>query len=474
MRATSTVSTLTAAILLCTASKTVVDSQLISNEEAKCKALDSCEACETEPFRCQWCGGAENVCHTSLNFMKFQCSLQSSCPSNDDEDETTMLDAADEGVVDACKRAGAEKIPVGDVAFVALAAACGVVFAITATLYAVSRCGSPKKNRRPSSSFSETADLRAGGGSSGEHGGGVDDDDLEFVSTSTSRGIEMSSTFASRRPLGNNDDDDRRANEFDSNNNNNGDDGDDDDLALYDESRSPRRGAKNNGATSPSSSDAPSRMVPTLRSSFRSFLWSGRRWFGVAALVSFAGAVAFSVVVLRPKEPTVNICSTKVIWREMLLGPISSGKLEAPFDLVLSVRNPNELDADVDLRNGVINYDDGRQAEPLELGTFDLEALRIKANTIADVTANVTVYPTRVDRPLLMMEQFLSNTLKFQVAADLKVTLPSLFNIKFSRNWADTINFALVDVTSLLRGQNDLSHILPRQVGTLGRCRRSL
>jgi len=89
-----------------------------------------------------------------------------------------------------------------------------------------------------------------------------------------------------------------------------------------------------------------------------------------------------------PRMPQYNVCSDEMAWKSIISG-LTSLKMEASFELLLSIQNKNHLNIDLDGFAGKISHDGG------EVGSFELPQSTIVASSITDVLVTCTVVPNK-------------------------------------------------------------------------------
>lgn len=115
-------------------------------------------------------------------------------------------------------------------------------------------------------------------------------------------------------------------------------------------------------------------------------LRSCRVWYFFTIVTTLLFATA--CVLFFPKVPSYNVCSDEFAWQSIIDG-LTSLKMEASFELLISVENKNRLDIALEGVGGTFSYDDE------QVGTFTMTRSIIQASSITDVVVTCTVAPTR-------------------------------------------------------------------------------
>eukprot|EP00547_Thalassionema_nitzschioides_P013482 CAMPEP_0194245908 /NCGR_PEP_ID=MMETSP0158-20130606/14124_1 /TAXON_ID=33649 /ORGANISM="Thalassionema nitzschioides, Strain L26-B" /LENGTH=445 /DNA_ID=CAMNT_0038981707 /DNA_START=426 /DNA_END=1758 /DNA_ORIENTATION=- len=107
-------------------------------------------------------------------------------------------------------------------------------------------------------------------------------------------------------------------------------------------------------------------------------------FFSILAIVGFTTAS----IVYFPKEPEYNICSDEFAWSSIMKG-LTSVKMEASFEILISVKNKNRLDLALEGLGGKFQHDG------VDIGTFSLPRTIIGGTSISDLLVTCTVVPGR-------------------------------------------------------------------------------
>lgn len=107
-------------------------------------------------------------------------------------------------------------------------------------------------------------------------------------------------------------------------------------------------------------------------------------FFSVVAIVGFTAAS----VIYFPKAPEYNVCSDEFAWRSIIEG-LTSLKMEASFEILMSVKNENRVEVALEGFGGKFKHD-GQ-----DIGTFSLPRTIVAATSITDLLVTCTVVPDR-------------------------------------------------------------------------------
>lgn len=142
----------------------------------------------------------------------------------------------------------------------------------------------------------------------------------------------------------------------------------------------------------PDPSRLPSHMMRTGAGSgaggshWNCLLRSCKAWYFFTVVISLF--LATSSIIFFPKVPDWNVCSDEFAWQSIISG-LTSLKVEASFEILMSVENRNRLDIALEGVSGDFSYD-GEQ-----VGTFTVKRTIVQATSITDAVITCTVTPTR-------------------------------------------------------------------------------
>lgn len=141
-------------------------------------------------------------------------------------------------------------------------------------------------------------------------------------------------------------------------------------------------------------------------------------------LAAFIVLIAAGGIALYPQYPEYNVCSDEMDWKSIVDG-MSSMKMEAGFQILISVSNPNKLDAVIDMGSGSFKHDG------VHVGTFEIpEGVVLKRMAITDYLINVNITPDKW-QALELTSEYYKGTLSFIVEAEIDVTIPALGGYTF-------------------------------------------
>lgn len=106
--------------------------------------------------------------------------------------------------------------------------------------------------------------------------------------------------------------------------------------------------------------------------------------FTIIGVIMFAAAA----VLLFPKAPEYNVCSDELAWKSIIAG-LTSLKMEASFEMLISVKNENRLDVALENFGGKFKHDGD------DIGTFSLDTTIVEATSITDMLVTCTVVPDK-------------------------------------------------------------------------------
>jgi len=130
--------------------------------------------------------------------------------------------------------------------------------------------------------------------------------------------------------------------------------------------------------------------VPRIRVEERSrFLVVCSQVIRAALILTLAWLVMVAVAVFlyTPQVPDVNVCNTALDWGSLFTG-LERLKLEADYQLLLSVYNPNRLDVAISSGQGVFKHD--HEA----IGQVEVAPFLIKGGAITDVLVTLVFTPS--------------------------------------------------------------------------------
>eukprot|EP00521_Asterionellopsis_glacialis_P007538 CAMPEP_0195282762 /NCGR_PEP_ID=MMETSP0707-20130614/1520_1 /TAXON_ID=33640 /ORGANISM="Asterionellopsis glacialis, Strain CCMP134" /LENGTH=519 /DNA_ID=CAMNT_0040341793 /DNA_START=36 /DNA_END=1595 /DNA_ORIENTATION=- len=130
-----------------------------------------------------------------------------------------------------------------------------------------------------------------------------------------------------------------------------------------------------------------------------------------------------------PKAPVYNVCSDAVAWKS-LVDSMAKFSVNAKFELLVSVENPNHLDVALDMGKGSFKHNDNF------VGTFEIPPVVVHAMSISDLMIIATFEPDKWDAFSLSKEYYQGH-LVLNVDAEAMIRVPALANYSFPANFAD-------------------------------------
>lgn len=132
----------------------------------------------------------------------------------------------------------------------------------------------------------------------------------------------------------------------------------------------------------------PQRRYSQAQVSMHCLLRSCRFWYFATLFITLL--LSISSIIFFPRAPQFNVCSNEFAWKS-IVDAITSLKLEASFEILVSVENKNKLDISVENLEGKFRYDGE------DVGTFTMKRVIIQATTITDAVITCTVVPSKWD-----------------------------------------------------------------------------
>jgi len=143
----------------------------------------------------------------------------------------------------------------------------------------------------------------------------------------------------------------------------------------------------------------------------------------------FIVLTALAIVSFYPQYPAYNVCSNQLDWKSIADG-MTSLKMQASFQILISIYNPNKFDALLDMGAGSFKHDG------VHVGTFEIPSESAKAMSITDYLVTVTLTPDEW-QALELTSEYYKGTLTFVVDAHVTVTLPALGGYTFQTQFDD-------------------------------------
>ena len=174
----------------------------------------------------------------------------------------------------------------------------------------------------------------------------------------------------------------------------------------------------------------------------------GRAFFAcqMCYIATFITTIILAITALSyaPRHPQINVCTNQMAWKSIVEG-MTTLKLSASFDLLISVYNPNRWE--VDLSHGAGQFDhDGEY-----VGSFTIPEGQISPQAISDIIVKVTLTPDKWSA-LSLTSEYYQGKLKLVLGGHSHVTIPGLGNYQFDAKFEDidiNVNDPAMDDTHL-------------------------
>lgn len=142
-----------------------------------------------------------------------------------------------------------------------------------------------------------------------------------------------------------------------------------------------------------------------------------------AVTVFCVGILAVMGIVYSPRRPSINVCSDAVAWKSIVDG-MTSLKMQASFQILMSVQNPNRFEVVLDMASGSFEHDGA------QVGTFTVPRTSIQSMAITDLLVSVTFTPDKWEA-LQLTAEYYKGTLTFMVDIAAAVQIPALANFTY-------------------------------------------
>ena len=213
---------------------------------------------------------------------------------------------------------------------------------------------------------------------------------------------------------------------------------DDDDDEEEDNPISPRIPLQSNPFQNNNNSSYPT--IQPKHRNLQCFLQTCKVWYTTTWILSLS--TLFFIFCFFPKAPQFNVCSDQLAWKSIIDG-ITSLKVEASFEILISIYNPNRLSLIMDGLEGKFKHDGD------DIGIFTLPPSSSSSSTsstttttttiiysqsITDVLITCTVVPDKWEA-LGIISEYYKGTLVLDVTAGGIVRIPSIgmsFPVKVS------------------------------------------
>lgn len=170
--------------------------------------------------------------------------------------------------------------------------------------------------------------------------------------------------------------------------------------------------------------------VVTLRtSSRRRRTRAADRLYGVCVgcyAVTLATVVfgLVATVMYYPRVPVYNVCNDALAWKS-LMDSLTSLKVSADFEILMSVANPNRFDVALDMGKGSFAHNG------VFVGTFDIPPATAKANSVTDMFIITHLSPEKWEA-LSLTSDYYRGKLVLDVQARATLRVPAFFDYTYT------------------------------------------
>lgn len=142
----------------------------------------------------------------------------------------------------------------------------------------------------------------------------------------------------------------------------------------------------------------------------------------VISLMAIGGFVLASIRYF-PKVPQYNICNDSVAWKS-LVDSMTSMKVDADIEILMSIMNPNHFDVALDMGRGSFSHDGAF------VGTFEIPPAQVKAMSITDLTILAKFTPEKWEA-LSLTAEYYRGTLALDIDSQASIRVPALANYSY-------------------------------------------
>lgn len=154
--------------------------------------------------------------------------------------------------------------------------------------------------------------------------------------------------------------------------------------------------------------------------------------------------LVFVTLSFYPKPPVYNVCNDAVAWKKIMENIVAL-KLDASFEILISVSNPNHLTVVLDNAVGSFSFD----GQPI--GTYMIPSETATAMAITDMMLIAKVTPDKY-QALRLAEAYYRGNLVLQADFHAKLRVPKLFDYTYNLKMND------IDVYVNELGPRDMCH----------------
>ncbi len=155
-------------------------------------------------------------------------------------------------------------------------------------------------------------------------------------------------------------------------------------------------------------------------------------------------SLVFVALFFYPKPPVYNVCNDAVAWKKIIENMVAL-KLDASFEILISVSNPNHLTVSLDKATGSFSFD-GRP-----VGTYMIPSETAGAMAITDMMLIAHVSPDKY-QAVQLAEAYYRGNLVLQADFHAKLRVPALFDYTYNLEMKD------IDVYVNELGPRELCH----------------
>ena len=146
-----------------------------------------------------------------------------------------------------------------------------------------------------------------------------------------------------------------------------------------------------------------------------------------------------------PQMPVFNVCNDEVAWAQIMKNIITF-KVDAGFEILASLSNPNGIAAALDEGKGSFSFD-GKQ-----FGTFAIPPIVVEPMSITDLMIIVHISPADKSQAIQLAEAYYMGKLVLDAEFEGTIRVPDVFN--YTRNVA--AKNIIVDINEI--GDRSLCH----------------
>jgi hypothetical protein len=139
-------------------------------------------------------------------------------------------------------------------------------------------------------------------------------------------------------------------------------------------------------------------------------------YISVVLVVALTGLT----ILYFPKRPVYNVCNDAVAWKTIMTD-IAAFKLDASFEILISLSNPNHVHAALDRGKGAFSFE-GKQ-----IGTFEIPPVTADAMAINDLMLITHVSPDR-QQALQLAEAYYMGKLVLEAEFEGTIRIPAFFD----------------------------------------------